>query len=203
MATGSTAKVDDIHTTGILEDWQADWSRFGAFISFWCWATTSGSTPTTCWLAEKSVFIYYMFDMPIIWEAQCRLSKTRLRFRTGAYQILVNPTSGWLTTTRRNFYQPVLVRIYCNCAIREAWLPFMTCILRTLLSGWSFLFMIYANCGAIAVIASTTYHAELFDEYPTPFSPKMMMIAIDHNTNIYIDDIILSMKTERSIKAYC
>ena len=42
----------------------------------------------------------------------------------------------------------------------EAWLPFMTCwicILKTLLSGWSFLFRIYANCGAIAVIASTTY----------------------------------------------
>ena len=62
--------------------------------------------------------------------------------------------------------KPVLVRIYRNCSILEVWLPFevwlplMTCwmcILRTLLSGWSFLFRIYANCGAIAVIASTTY----------------------------------------------
>jgi len=26
---------------------------------------------------------------------------------------------------------------------------------------------------------------ELFDEYPAPFSPEMMMIVIDHNTNIY------------------
>jgi len=39
----------------------------------------------------------------------------------------------WLTTARRKSYQPVLVRIYRNCAIvevwlpSEAWLPFMTC----------------------------------------------------------------------------
>jgi len=45
--------------------------------------------------------------------------------------------------------------------------------------------VIHANCGAIAVIASMTYMTimELFDEYPTPFSPKMMMIVIDHDTN--------------------
>jgi len=38
----------------------------------------------------------------------------------------------WLTTARGNSYQPVLVCI--NCAIVEAWLPFMTwrtCILKT------------------------------------------------------------------------
>ena len=40
-----------------------------------------------------------------------------------------------LTTAKRNSYQPVLVCIYRNCAIVEAWLPFMTCrtcILKTL-----------------------------------------------------------------------
>jgi len=66
--------------------------------------------------------------------------------------------------------------------------------------------MIYANCGAIAVIASMTYMTimELFDEYPAPFSPEMMVIVIDHNTYIYIlNDIILSMETERSTKACC
>ena len=49
--------------------------------------------------------------------------------------------------------------------------------------------MIYANCGAIAVIASMTYMTivELLDEYPLPFSPEMMMIVIDHDTNIYIE----------------
>ena len=65
---------------------------------------------------------------------------------------------------------------------------------------------IYANCGAIAVIASTTYMTimEFFDECPIPFSPEMMMIVIDHATNIYIlNDIILSMETERCIKACC
>ena len=61
---------------------------------------------------------------------------------------LPNPSQSdiwWLMTARKNSCQPVLVRIYRNCAIKEAWLPFRTCricILRTLLSGWSFLFMI-------------------------------------------------------------
>ena len=44
----------------------------------------------------------------------------------------------WLTIARRNVYQPVLVQIYHDCVIMEAWLPFMTCrtsILRTLLVG--------------------------------------------------------------------
>jgi len=47
-------------------------------------------------------------------------------------------------------------------------------------------FKIYANCGAIAVIASMTYMTvmELFDEYPAPFSPEVMMIVIEHDPNI-------------------
>jgi len=48
------------------------------------------------------------------------------------------------------------------------------CILRVLTcQAEVFVLMIYANCGAIAFIASTTYMTimELFDEYPTPFSP--------------------------------
>ena len=59
-----------------------------------------------------------------------------------------------------------------------------------------------ANCGAIAVIVSMTYMTimELFDEYPAPFSPEMMMIVVDHDTNTIID-ILLSMETERSTKA--
>jgi len=45
---------------------------------------------------------------------------------------------------------------------------------------------------------------ELFDEYPAPFSPEVMMIVIDHDTKIYIlDYIILSMETKRSTKACC
>ena len=53
----------------------------------------------------------------------------------------------------------------------------------------SFLFMIYANCGAIAVITSTTYMTivELFDEYSAPYSPKVTRSFIDHDTNIYIE----------------
>ena len=48
---------------------------------------------------------------------------------------------------------------------------------------------IYANCGAIAVIESTTYMTimELFDEWPALSSHEMMtmMIIIDHDNNIY------------------
>ena len=96
----------------------------------------------------------------------------------------------------------VLVRIYRNCAIleawlhSEAWLPFMTfeyvsskhyCQAEVFCSGY-----IYANCGAIAVIASTTCH-----EYSPPFSPEMMMMVIDRDINIYIDN------GNRSTKACC
>jgi len=65
--------------------------------------------------------------------------------------------------------------------------------------------MIYANCGAIPIITSMTYMTivELFGEYPASFSPEMTMIVIDHDTNIYVNDIILSMETERSTKACC
>ena len=44
--------------------------------------------------------------------------------------------------------------------------------------------MIYANCGAIAAIASMTYMTivELFGEYPAPFSPEMMIYMM-----IYIE----------------
>ena len=68
----------------------------------------------------------------------------------------------WLTNARRNSYRPVLVRIFRNCAIVEAWLlswhvenvsmTYRICILRTSLSevfcSW------YMQ---IAVITSTTY----------------------------------------------
>ena len=41
-------------------------------------------------------------------------------------------------------------------------------------------FMINANCGAIAVITSTTYMTimELFDEYSTPFFPEVIRSLI-------------------------
>ena len=50
----------------------------------------------------------------------------------------------WLMTTSKDSYQLVLVRIYHSCAIVKASLALMTwiCILRTLLSGWSFLFIL-------------------------------------------------------------
>ena len=66
------------------------------------------------------------------------------------------------------------------------------------------MFMIYANCGAIAVITSTTYMTivKLFDEYSAPFSPEVIRPLIMTPTSI-LNDIILSMETERSIKACC
>ena len=64
--------------------------------------------------------------------------------------------------------------------------------------------MIYANCGAIAVITSTTYMTivELFDELSAPFSPEVIRSLIVTPTSI-LNDIILSMETERSTKACC
>ena len=62
----------------------------------------------------------------------------------------------WLTTARRNSYQPV------STVTLPSWLPFMTCricILRTLTCQAEVICSWYANCGAIAVIASTTYVA--------------------------------------------
>ena len=40
--------------------------------------------------------------------------------------------------------------------------------------------MIYADCGAIVVITSTTYMTivELFDEYSAPFSPEVIRSLI-------------------------
>ena len=64
--------------------------------------------------------------------------------------------------------------------------------------------IIYVNCGAIAVITSTTYMTivELFDEYSAPFFPEMIRSLIVTQTSI-LNDIILSMETERSAKACC
>ena len=64
--------------------------------------------------------------------------------------------------------------------------------------------MIYANCGAIAVITSMTYmtNVELLDEYSAPFSLEVIRSLIMTPTSI-LNDIILSMETERSAKACC
>ena len=66
------------------------------------------------------------------------------------------------------------------------------------------MFMIYANCGTIAVITSTTYMTvvELFGEYSAHFSPEVIRSLIMTPTSI-VNDIILSMETERSAKACC
>ena len=46
------------------------------------------------------------------------------------------------------------------------------------------IYIYIANCGAIAVIASTTYMTVV---NTLPPSPEMTMIVIDHDTNIYIE----------------
>jgi len=50
--------------------------------------------------------------------------------------------------------------------------------------------MICANCGATAVITSTTYRTivELFDEYSTPFSPEVMSLIMTPTS--ILNDII-------------
>ena len=63
--------------------------------------------------------------------------------------------------------------------------------------------MIYANCGANAVITSMTYMTivELCGEHSAPFSPEVIRSLIRTPTSILND--ILSMETERIAKACC
>ena len=66
-----------------------------------------------------------------------------------AFKLLTESLSIRLTVARRNFYQPVLsVSTVTVPSWRRGFLSWQ-CILRTVLSGWRFLFVI---CGAIAVI---------------------------------------------------
>ena len=72
----------------------------------------------------------------------------------------------------------------------EVWLPFMMCriycILRTLLSGWSFLFMIIHKLWSHCSHCKHDLHNYRVDEWPTPSSREMITIA-DHDNNIYIE----------------
>ena len=76
----------------------------------------------------------------------------------------------WLTTARRNSYQPrtyLSVSTVTNPSWRRGFLSwrveYASSSLKTLLSGWSFLFMDNANCGTIAVIASMTIVSSLMN----------------------------------------
>jgi len=55
--------------------------------------------------------------------------------------------------------------------------------------------MIYAYCGAIAVITSTTYMTivELSDEYSAPSSPEVIRSLIMTPTSV-LNDLILTME---------
>ena len=82
----------------------------------------------------------------------------------------------------------------CDCAIMEAWLPFMMC--RTKLSNiavW-LKFVIYADCGGIAVTASTIYMTcGTLWWIPCPLLPEtMIIIDRDCGTIIYIEWSIIT-----------
>ena len=134
----------------------------------------------------------------------------------GAFRILVNPMTGGsqpLGGILTNLYLsvssvtvPSWRRGFLAWHVENVSVTYRICILRTSLSGWSFLFMMYANCGAIAVITSTTYMTivELFGEYSAPFSPEVIRSLIMTPTSTCIlNDIILTNETERSSKACC
>ena len=125
---------------------------------------------------------------------------------------LLNPCQSdilWLTATRRNFYQLLLVRIYRKCAIVEVWLPFMMCRicnLRTLLSGWSFLFMIQANCGS-SHCSHCKHHIYTWLSWrwipPPPSTLRWRLLTLITTPTSILNDIILLMETERNTKACC
>ena len=122
--------------------------------------------------------------------------------RSRCFRILVNPTTGGsrpLGGILTNLYLSISSvtvpswrwrRGFLSWRVENVSMTYRICILRASLSVWSFLFMIilYANCGAILAITSTTYMTtvELFDEYSAPFSPEVIRSLI-RKTNIYIE----------------
>ena len=120
----------------------------------------------------------------------------------------------WLTIARRNSYQPVLVRIFRNCAIVEAWLPFMTCrecihdvqnmypqnITVRLKFSVHDICKLWSHCSHYK--HDLHDYRELFDEYSAPFSPEVIRSLIMTPTSI-LNDITLSIETERSAIACC
>jgi len=96
------------------------------------------------------------------------------------------PNIWWLMTTRRNFHQPVLVRIYCNFAIVEAWLSFMTCIiriLRTLLSqaevSVHYVYRLWSPC--------RHWKHDLYDCHGALWWIPRPLLPWDDDDNIYIE----------------
>ena len=82
-------------------------------------------------------------------------------------------------TATRNFYQPVLVKMYCDYAIMEAWLSFhdvttvQNCEARVL----------DFHCKHMTYTAAIELSDPMKGECPTPSSAKAT-INIDHNSNI-------------------
>ena len=92
---------------------------------------------------------------------------------------LTNPCQSdiwWLTTARRNSYQPVLVRIYRNSAILEAWLPFKARMasFHDVLNMYPqnvtvrLKFSVQDICPLCPVIARTTYMTVVNTPPPSP-----------------------------------
>ena len=120
----------------------------------------------------------------------------------------------WLTTAGRNSYQPVLVRIFRNCAIVEAWLPFMAC---RKMYPWCIEYVSSEHHCQAEVFCSwymqIVVPLQLLKARPTwlswsslmstpPLSPEVIRSLIMTPTSI-LNDVILSMETERSAKACC
>ena len=128
--------------------------------------------------------VYMQLHFTTLW-----LSWLRSRFLTNPCQSDI----WWLATTRRNSYNLYLsVSTITVPSWRRGFLSICSC-LRTLLSQ------------NITVSLCSHCKHNLYDccEYPVPFSPEMMMIVIDRDTNICILNDILSKETERSTKACC
>ena len=89
------------------------------------------------------------------------------------FDVLTPSDIWWLTTARRNFYQPVLARIYCDSAIKEVWLPFHD-VLNMYPQNITVRLKLSVDDMQIVEHDLHVYR-ELFDECPTPSSPEMMI----------------------------
>ena len=109
-------------------------------------------------------------------------------------------------TARRNSYQPVLVRIYCDYAKMEVWLPFITCKEYLSLERYCqaevfcsrYIMQIVEPLPSLHAWPTRLLRSSLMNG---PLSPEMMII-IDHDNNIYTGRHN-NTEIERSTEASC
>ena len=123
-------------------------------------------------------------------------------------EVLTESDIWWPATVRRNSYQPVLLRMCGNCTIMEAWIPFMTC--RIIMHPQNVTVRQKFSVHNVCKLWSHCSHCNhILHDYrgalwwmPRPLLSPLRWQWYTTPTSI-LNDVILSMETERSAKACC